>query len=196
MISGKDPNDAPTKMEKRMKAAKFVQLISPLAYMREPYQVTKAMVPKSAKMMKERNAARWRAPRMVTSKKRLQRAVVAVVFELLVAEGFHVGDALHGFLDDGAGLGERVLRVAGEAADFPAEERDGEHDDRHAAEHDEREFPRGDEDENQAADEDDGVAHGLRHGVEQGVADDAEIGGNAVAEGAGALLLIERHRAA
>ena len=69
MISGKEPSEAPTKIEKRMKAAKFRQSISPWAYMRAPNQVTKAMVPKRAKMMKARKAARWRAPRVVTWKK-------------------------------------------------------------------------------------------------------------------------------
>ena len=38
------------------------------------------------------------------------------------------------------------------------------------------------------------MAHGLGDGIEQGVADDAEVGGDAVAEGSRALLLIERNR--
>ena len=85
------------------------------------------------------------------------------------------------------------MRIARKSADFPAKKRNGEHYDGHAAKHDERELPRGDEDEDQAADEDHGVAHCLGDCVEQGVADDAEVRGNAVAEGSGALLLIERH---
>ena len=44
--------------------------------------------------------------------------------------------------------------------------------------------------------ENNSLPHGLGHGVDQRVAHHAEVGGNAVAERAGALLLEEGHRQA
>ena len=128
------------------------------------------------------------------AEKRFQGARVAGVFKRLVGEGFHIGHSLHGFLDHRAGIGQRVLRVLRVSAHLAAEKRNGQHHHRHASQHDEREFPRGNENKDQAADENHALPDRLRHGVEQGVADHSEIGGNAVAQRPGTLLVEERHR--
>ena len=130
------------------------------------------------------------------AEKALQSAVISRLLERFVGEGFYVGDALHGFFDDGAGFREGVLGGLGISPYLFAEEGDREHHKRHAAQHDQRKLPRGKKDEAQSSDEDHGLPHRLGDGAEEGLADEAEIGGDAVAEGPGALLLEEGHRQA
>lgn len=73
--------------------------------------------------------------------------------------------------------------------DFPAKKCDEQHHHRNATEHDERKFPRRDENEGQAADEDDGLANRLGDGGEKSFTHQGQIGGDAVAQGARALIL-------
>ena len=62
MISGIDPNEAPTNTLNKMKRTKASGSITPSASIPAPNQATTEIVPNSTKMMKAMKAARTFAP--------------------------------------------------------------------------------------------------------------------------------------
>ena len=123
-----------------------------------------------------------------------EAGVVAAEFVGFVGEGLHVDDALEGFLDDGGGLGETILGLAGEPAGPAAEEDGDQRQDGQAGQHDAGQLQRGDADEHDATGEERHLTEELRQERDESVLDLDEVGGESAGEFADPSVAEERHR--
>ena len=91
-----------------------------------------------------------------------ETGMVAAEFVGFVGEGLHVDDALERFLDDGGGLGETILGLAGESAGTASEEDRDQGQDGEAGQHDAGQLQGGGPDEHDATGEERHLAEELR----------------------------------